>query len=104
MGDRAVVKIKGASCAMYLHWNGSEAVALVEKALPRMRCGDSDYSMARLIGSCHNEIDGNCSLGVLPPDSESHGDNGIFVYNCATGIITGEDNDFDSKDIGIPPR
>ena len=88
MGDRARIQVKQggnmASCSVYLHWWGDEAVKLLKKAVPRMREGDCDYSTARLIGELHATDDGNGGLGVLPPakkdqdwDDFSHGDAGV---------------------------
>ena len=106
MGDRAVIVIKSAEGdvgpAVYLHWNGSDAPALLQrlKALMTDREGDVSYATARLIGLAHEMIPGNLSLGVfaLKPDEVkairrgnvhdmeaiSHGDAGLIVVDAST--------------------
>jgi len=108
MGDRAVVRVESkyghAPCEMYLHGAGSRSIELVRGAIPRMREGDEDYSMARLIGHCHEQIDGNRGLGVLPYGNGPDGDAGLLVYNCSTGklvITDGYQNGVHQLD--IPP-
>lgn len=94
MGDRAVVLVKDAACGMYLHWAGREALDILTRAIPRMRSHDANYSMARLIGHAHSEVEGNCSLGVVPPPKDyanilgsySPGDAGVVLYDCETGV------------------
>lgn len=98
MGDRALVYVKDAPAALYLHWHGHEAIGILKGAIPRMRCGDPDYSSARLAGHAHTLVDGNCGLGLvekpenLTPkylaDEYSHGDAGVVVYDCKTGVAT----------------
>ena len=98
MGDRAVIIMAENGVrhdvAVYLHWNGENAIELIEAALPRMRHGDASYSTARFIGCCHNEIDGNLSLGCFAVSPEENlvdinpGDAGVIVYDCSTGVIT----------------
>lgn len=115
MGDRAIILIRdcqetlGVGC--YLHWQGNIAIDLLEQALPRMRQGDASYSMARFIGHCHNEIEGNLSLGCFPVDTtlplEAHadGDAGAILYNCSTGEIScagGYLSYRDGENIGLP--
>lgn len=57
------------------------------------RKGDASYAAARFTGICHNEIEGNLSLGLIPAPDEhalvdwagySHGDNGVFIVECTT--------------------
>lgn len=91
MGDRCVIQVKGASCSMYLHWHGGSALEILKSAVPRMRAGDENYSQARLIGVAHGLIEGNLSLGVLPPvsdpptEEDSQGNAGVIVYDCSSG-------------------
>lgn len=69
MGDRAIIQCRDASGyrspALYLHWHGSEAPALVADAAPHMRAGDVDYAFARLVGRLHTLIDGPLGMGVF---------------------------------------
>ena len=96
MGDRAKIVIKDAPCAMYVHWGGHGALELLQRAIPGMRKGDEQYSMARLIGHAHTEISGNTGLGVVPAPEDcdqitedySPGDAGVIVYDCDTGTTT----------------
>ena len=100
MGDRGVIYIKSgdfyAPCGLYVHWNGEELVDWFTESIPLLRKDDPDYSMARLIGTFHEKIDGNTGLGVVNAPNEediknknlkkySHGDAGILVYDCKTG-------------------
>ena len=98
MGDRVLIVVKSgdeiAPCCAYLHWSGSECLALLKAAISRMRCGDVGYSTARLIGMLHEALPTNLGLGVFPapekippPDSYSHGDAGVVVYDCLEGTI-----------------
>lgn len=100
MGDRAVVvfserrdKTEYFSPSIYLHWSGDEVFDLLVKAIPRMRAGGLDYSAACFCGVCHEEIEGNLSLGLYnaPKDRKeveseefSHGDAGVFVVDVKT--------------------
>lgn len=97
MGDRAIVYFKSGSSdaapGVYLHWDGHKVKQLLEEAIPRMRSGDPGYSAARFCGVCHENIEGNRSLGLLcpPPDFEentlkagSHGDAGLFLVDVDT--------------------
>lgn len=96
MGDRAIVVFRDGddfSPCVYLHWNGMEVPKWLENAVPRMRNGEVGYSAARFCGVCHEKIDGNCALGILPPpkdmqeatsDDFSHGDAGVFIVDVNT--------------------
>jgi hypothetical protein len=95
MGDRVVIQVVDAPCAAYLHWGGETAIESIKRAIPSMRCGDPDYSAARLIASLCNDMPGtNRGVGVLPKvgrtpvPAESHGDAGIVLYDCNTGKAT----------------
>jgi len=95
MGDRAIIHVKDACCAAYVHWDGDIAIKLLKQAIPNMRRDDPDYSQARLIGVLHNAIVGNTGLGVTASPKEedytndmldySQGDAGVVIYNCSTG-------------------
>ncbi len=102
MSDVAVIHIKGAVCGIYLHWAppNKEIGALIQKALPRMRHDDEDYSMARLIGELHKEFSGNTGLGVVSP---AFHDGRVFDYDCHSGVLEGP-RYFCSKNIGVPPK
>ena len=120
MGDRAIVYVKNgidwAPCGVYVHWGGESILDDLKKALSRMRCEDEEYSMARLIGCLHEEIDGNTGLGVVghPSDKEdiynfSPGDAGVLVYDCGNGKVKLYDGYLRDKhgeeiEIGVPPE
>ena len=118
MGDRCVILIEDENginnAACYLHWNGHNAIDLITNALTRMRYNDSVYSLGRLIGYIHTQIDTNLSLGCFGIDISdsietiSNGDAGVIVYNCMTGNIrTSTDGylkDKNNINIGIPPK
>lgn len=104
MGDRAIIVVKSdqeiAPCAVYLHWSGAAALDLVQTAIERMkgREGDVSYATARLIGICHEHVEGNLSLGVISApsarnvltgklDDYSHGDAGVIVWDCGTNVV-----------------
>lgn len=103
MGDRALIIFhdkdkKDFSPVIYLHWHGSQVKELLEKALPRLRQGDINYAAARLIGVCHEQIEGALSLGISnAPRGEpsevwakvtsydySAGDAGVFLVDVDT--------------------
>lgn len=93
MGDQAIVVIKGAACAMYLHWNGREALEILEGAVPKMCQAHANYSMARLIGHACSLVAGSVGVLPAPKDQEnvskeySLGDAGVVVYDCGTGDV-----------------
>ena len=96
MGNRATIEVKdetgSAPCYAYIHWNGSpeQVIEVVVKAAPVMRARDCQYAMARLIGTCHLEIDtkGGLSLGVT--DYKEEFDNGHYIVDMPKGKITNE--------------
>jgi len=132
MSDHVLILIKNGDdyCQVgcYMQWMGSAALSLIESALPRMQRRDAMLSMARLIGTCHEVIEGNKGLGVnslpeigagesgLPPvekdsawEDISPGDAGIVVYDCTSGIVEChagylENNNDNRTCIGIPPK
>lgn len=110
MGDRAIVIFKTVdketkeheySPVVYLHWRGEKVPKLLADLAELMasRRGDLQYACARFIGICHEEIEGNLSLGcwslsnkdkgmLLDSEAEfmkdySHGDAGVFIVDCA---------------------
>jgi hypothetical protein len=99
MGDRAIIVVTDGqyygSAAVYMHSRGEYAPKYLRDAISRMRRGDVDYSLARLIGELHNRISGNTGLGVIQPprlkdiqnsfENYSQGDAGVIVYNCTNG-------------------
>ena len=130
MGDRALVVFTDRdesefSPAAYLHWGGGAAVVeMLQKAVPRMRNGDVGYSCARFIGVCHEDMDGNCSLGCFngPKDLAkakskdfSHGDAGVFLVNVGTwevksfngygfGLTNNPDYESQTMQLETPPE
>jgi hypothetical protein len=97
MGDRALIVFHGGkqhSPVIYLHWGGYEVVGLLKKtrALMNDRLGDVEYTAARFCGICHEDTDGNTSLGMWnsPKDIEelkasnySHGDAGVILVDVS---------------------
>jgi hypothetical protein len=100
MGHRALIvftdnKEEQFSPTVYLHWHGAHAIEWLRELQDLMsdRLGDIDYACARFIGICHQNIEGNLSLGVWTTpfdapawDAEdwaeySHGDEGVFLVN-----------------------
>ena len=90
MGDRAIVVIPDAACALYLHWDGSRVAEILLTAAPSMRASDPDYAMARLIAAACRQVGPHYGVGVgpAPEDLEpatmksySHGDAGVFVVH-----------------------
>lgn len=127
MGDRALVIChigrKELSPVAYLHWHGSAVGRFIEAAIPQMRRGDVSYSFARMIGTFHTQIEGNCGLGCFnSPDTFaeceakdfSHGDAGVFLLDVDTGMCEcfngyGFDREaYDepkmARNFGTPPR
>jgi hypothetical protein len=86
------------SPVVYLHWGGSDVPHILCALRERMqgRNNDIGYAAARLVGICHERIDGNVSLGLFEfpkdglagyLDSEfSHGDAGVILVECDTWI------------------
>lgn len=96
MGDRAVLFIEGASCAVYLHWGGSDVAAILDAASPTMRANDPDYATARLVAAACTTCRPTTGVGVLPPPADlepetlkrySHGDAGVFLIPAADGVV-----------------
>jgi len=73
MGNRAsiiFVDRGGVSPTVYLHWHGPSVPAWLDQLKERMtgRFGDASYAAARFAGLCHEQIDGNMSLGLVSND------------------------------------
>lgn len=109
MGDRAIIhfqcKANGEnneiSPAVYLHWAGNRVRSLLQKTMELMkdRPKDQFYSCARFIGVCHENIEGNVSLGtwngpkldtiketraaILEDIDYSRGDAGVFLVDVS---------------------
>lgn len=94
MGDRALIQFTDGddySPITYLHWSGYKVREYLEALKERMkgREGDLAYTAARFVGICHDDIEGNLSLGLWNQDKpltedDSHGDAGCFVVNVET--------------------
>lgn len=86
MGDRAVVRINGAPCGVYLHLDGSiERVDALTTycRLRGIRCDDDpSYGMARLawVAGCWTGADTGLSVGMCGYD-EDPGDNGVYTVD-----------------------
>ncbi len=109
MGNRACVIFfdqTSVSPTVYLHWHGDAVPTWLEQLKDRMngRFSDVSYAAARFVGICHDNIDGNLSLGISSNDlsqpnlrnndrmeEHSPGDAGIVVVNT---------NDFSWKAYG----
>jgi hypothetical protein len=99
MGNRACVIFHDSRCVsptVYLHWHSDAVPAWLEQLKHRMngRFDDATYAAARFAGICHQQIEGNLSLGVssntLTPadihnpsllEGESPGDAGIVAVD-----------------------
>lgn len=103
MGDRALVQFHrpgaeagdpdGYGPVVYLHWSGSRVPALLAewREVMKTRMADITYGTARFIGVCHERIAPPLSLGVWSADhlltkDDSHGDAGVFLVDCRTGL------------------
>jgi hypothetical protein len=69
MGDRACVIFfdrNGVSPTVYLHWHGPAVPAWLDQLATQMvgRNLDAQYAAARFVGICHENIEGNLSLGI----------------------------------------
>lgn len=102
MGDRALVTTKDSGVVIYLHWNGTEAIDWIREAFEKgiLRHDDEQYCAGRLTGYFHEQIPGDCSLGLFPLSAEEkkdpstiegHGDAGVIVLDCDTWEITCHD-------------
>ena len=69
MGNRACVVFHDSlrvSPTVYLHWHGDAVPGWLEqvKRLMDGRFDDAEYAAARFAGICHQQIEGNLSLGL----------------------------------------
>jgi hypothetical protein len=83
MGNRASIVFVdqgGVSPTVYLHWHGQSVPAWLDQLKTRMegRFGDASYAAARFIGLCHEQIDGNMSLGLIS--------NGLTLRHLRSGF------------------
>jgi hypothetical protein len=99
MGNRACIVFfdrTRVSPTVYLHWHGNAVPEWLGQLKDRMngRFSDAAYAAARFVGICHDNIDGNLSLGVSSNDlsladvrsqdrmeSESPGNAGIVIVD-----------------------
>ena len=76
--------------SLYLHWGGSSALELCQKACNHMasRGADASYALARLTALACEAFPGTVSVGILDgpadlaeakSDDYSHGDAGVWV-------------------------
>jgi hypothetical protein len=70
MGNRASILFFDqniVSPTVYLHWHGSNVPNWIDQLRQRMqgRFNDASYAAARFVGLCHEQIDGQLSLGIL---------------------------------------
>ena len=75
---------------IYMHWHGDIALDLLKATRELMdgRETDLSYVSARFIGVCHENIDGNLSLGMWNSAEElkkedSHGDAGCVIVDVS---------------------
>lgn len=101
MGDRVLIVATDGdeiSPAIYGHWFGDDAPAMLVEAGERgiIRQGDVSYAAARICGHFHEQSVRTTGLGILPaPDSLtdeclqsfSHGDAGVIVVNVEDGSL-----------------
>ncbi len=69
MGNRATILFfdrTSVSPTVYLHWHGDAVPGWLDRlsTLMRGRYDDASYAAARFVGLCHENIDGNLSLGI----------------------------------------
>lgn len=102
MGNRALIQVINTtevSPTLYLHHHADDVERILEKwwILMETRRDDVSYGFARLVGICHEHIEGNLSLGVWNTDemlteADSHGDGGVFLVNAKTGGVSNMGN------------
>lgn len=99
MGDRVLFQVvskndpKRVSPVVYCHWAGSDAPRIVRELAKRMadRPGDVDYTAARLVQVCTEGDEGSIGFGIWSTstkltDTDSHGDAGVVLIDCADGF------------------
>lgn len=104
MGDRAIIIFRDKkngehSPAIYLHWSAYAVAEYLRRTHKLMlgRGADLNYTAARFVGVCHEDIEGNMSLGMwnvgeIPenPGELSHGDAGLIlvdIRNDGNGLV-----------------
>lgn len=101
MGDRVVVVVTDGNeiaPAIYAHWLGSEAPAILVKAgeAGLIRKDDESYAAARVCGAFHEASPGHTGVGLLDAPADlsdetleefSHGDAGVIVLNVSDGSL-----------------
>ena len=101
MGNRACIVFFDRTCVsptVYLHWHADAVPAWIGqlKELMSGRFSDASYAAARFAGICHDNINGNLSLGLSSNDlsladalnkdrmeAESPGNAGIVVVDTS---------------------
>jgi hypothetical protein len=73
MGNRACIVFfdrTRVSPTVYLHWHGDVVPTWLDLLKDRMngRFSDAAYAAARFVGICHDNIEGNLSLGISSND------------------------------------
>lgn len=93
---KAIVIVKGASSALYLHRHGSRVPELLRRAGPSMRRGDPEYAQARLIGAACEMFPGPLNVGLIPSpttyttaelNTVSQGGTGLWLIDAQTGAV-----------------
>ena len=98
MGDRAQVLIKDTGVFLYTHWNGTELIETVKRALTKRQRWDDPEYLARIIfdemvGKGQGEETG---FGI---GTEQHGDVWrIITVDCERSMINVKDNGRDVLD------
>jgi hypothetical protein len=112
MGSRAVFVChengENYTPGIYIHWGGTEALELLEKAAPRMNMYDAREAAARLCGFLTEQPPGTTGLALLPPPARRHdgtidwdkyspGDAGVIAIDvcdaraeCFEGSLAGD--------------
>ena len=101
MGDRARVVFKdqqdNISPAIYLHWQGSSVMELLNKTKIQMDGrSDCDYVSARFVQVCANNLDSdNLSIGIENVGRLNRfeldfadDDNGVFIVSLPSWTVT----------------
>ena len=97
MGDRVVLQCYGdgeVGPAVYGHWSGQDALAVIERLRERMRArpGDVAYWSARLVQELTRMDRGCLGFGIWNAPAkltakDSHGDAGVILIDVRNGSI-----------------
>ena len=81
MGNRAIIKGRGKSLGIYLHWNGGrDSVEGFLKYCELKEYRTDEYGWARLCQVIGNFFGGGLSVGIgIYTDNDDHGDNGTYI-------------------------